>query len=667
MIRPSCIFKYLCGVGASQMKDIHYYIFTLTWIFFLCDPGCLYGQSDTIRMAPVEISGKRMPQIYPESSRMVIIISGEEIRKAPVGNLHQLLGYVLSADVRQRGPEGVQADISVRGGSFEQTLILLNGIRMNDPQTGHHSMNLPVHLNDIERIEVLEGPGLWIYGDQAFSGAVNIITRSGKGKSLNCSVMAGQHGLTSVYTAGSADFAGIQNTLSLSKEESEGYIRNTDFKNCHLYYIGSKQTPKLKAVLEAGFLNKQFGANSFYSAKYPDQYEQTRTFFSHAGISGGKKWRYSLQGFYKSHKDKFELFRYDVPAWYAGPNYHLTRTLGVNADFNAYSFLGKTTAAVELRNEKIYSNVLGALMPDLIRVAGEEGAFYNRSGSRQVLNLFLGHYFSFKRIVVSGGAGFSKSSGFSLRFYGGGDFSFMISHSVRIFTSVNRSLRNPTFTDLYYSGPQNKGNPQLKPEESITYEAGLKLNRRLVHGGLCYFVRQSDNIIDWIREPGAEIWESSNLTSITTHGVELYTDINVGGLKSQYLPLDQISVSCSFLFSNKKSTPYISYYVMDYLKNKFSLLASHRIYKNLKASWGISLFHRAGSYTDFLSGKEVPYKTVLTIDCKLSYEHGPLYLYAQISNITDNQFIDIGNMKQPGRWARVGMAFHFNALQLRGE
>lgn len=615
----------------------------------------MYSQSDTIRMNPVEISTKRMPQIYLESSRIVISISGEEIRKAPVGNLHQLLGYVLSADVRQRGPEGVQADISIRGGSFEQTLILLNGICMNNPQTGHHSMNLPVHLNDIERIEVLEGPGLWIYGDHAFSGAVNIVTRPGKGKSLHCSVMAGQHGLSSVYASGSVDFAGIQNTLSVSKEESEGYIRNTDFKNGHFYYCGTKQTSKLKAVLEAGFLNKQFGANSFYSAKYPDQYEHTRTFFSHAGISGGKRWRYSLQAFYKSHKDKFELFRYDAPVWYAGPNYHLTRTLGMNAEFNAYSFLGKTTAAVGLRNEKIYSNVLGELMSDLVRVAGEEGAFYNRSGNRQALNLYLGHYYSLKRIAVSCGGGISKSSGFSLRFHGGGDFSFAIIPWLKMYASLNRSLRMPTFTDLYYNGPQNRGNPHLKPEESITYEAGLKLNRRLVNGGLSYFLRQSKNIIDWIMEPGAEIWESSNLTRITTHGAELFADLDLHELKPQILPLEHISVSYSFLFSNKNSTPYLSYYVMDYLKNKFTLMASHRIYKNLKTSWGFSLFDRAGTYSDFSSGKQVPYKNEILVNCRIYYEEGPFFIYADVANLTDNRFVDIGNIEQPGRWIKAGV------------
>ena len=79
--------------------------------------------------------------------------------------------------VRQRGPFGSQTDISVRGASFGQTLVLVDGVRINDPQTGHHSGDLPVALEDIARIELLAGAGSSLHGADAVGGVINIITR----------------------------------------------------------------------------------------------------------------------------------------------------------------------------------------------------------------------------------------------------------------------------------------------------------------------------------------------------------------------------------------------------------------------------------------------------------------------------------------------------------
>ena len=81
-----------------------------------------------------------------------------------------------SIDLRQRGADGVQADLSIRGASFGQFLVLLNGLRINDAQTGHHNMDIPLPFEAISRIEVLHGAGSTLYGADALGGAVNFIT-----------------------------------------------------------------------------------------------------------------------------------------------------------------------------------------------------------------------------------------------------------------------------------------------------------------------------------------------------------------------------------------------------------------------------------------------------------------------------------------------------------
>ena len=130
----------------------------------VAEPELVFAQTDSTKVSmeydldEVEVSGQRAPVAFSQVARIVSVISREEIEAAPVQSIQELLEYALSVDVRQRGVHGVRADISVRGGSFDQTLILLNGINISDPQTGHHALNLPVSFKNIQRIEILEGP-----------------------------------------------------------------------------------------------------------------------------------------------------------------------------------------------------------------------------------------------------------------------------------------------------------------------------------------------------------------------------------------------------------------------------------------------------------------------------------------------------------------------------
>ena len=160
----------------------------------LSEPELLLAQTDSSKVSmeynldEFEVSAQRAPVAFSQVARIVSVITREEIEAAPVQSIQELLEYALSVDVRQRGVHGVQADISVRGGSFDQTLILLNGINISDPQTGHHSLNLPVSIKNIQRIEILEGPAARIFGPNAFSGAINIITTSEGSSSIKLDV-----------------------------------------------------------------------------------------------------------------------------------------------------------------------------------------------------------------------------------------------------------------------------------------------------------------------------------------------------------------------------------------------------------------------------------------------------------------------------------------------
>jgi vitamin B12 transporter len=155
-------------------------ICTLSIIYnIIASPGEMLGQriADTLQLNTYElgdviITAGRTPMEVQHVARIVSVITKSEIERAPVQCLNDLIRYVAGVDIRQRGPLGVQADISIRGGTYDQTLILLNGVTVNDPQTGHHNLNLPIDIESIERIEILQGPAAKSFGPNAFSGAV---------------------------------------------------------------------------------------------------------------------------------------------------------------------------------------------------------------------------------------------------------------------------------------------------------------------------------------------------------------------------------------------------------------------------------------------------------------------------------------------------------------
>ncbi len=183
-----------------------------------------------IDVEEVVVNAQRVPVAFPQVSRIVKVIGKAEIQSAPVQSLQDLLRYALNVDIRQRSNLGVQSDISIRGSSFDQVLILLNGININDPQTGHHSLNLPVSLDAIERVEILEGPASRIYGPNAFSGAINIITGSSDQTSLKIRASGGQNGYYDGGLSGTYISGKTTNFFSVDHRNSDGYIKNTDFQ-----------------------------------------------------------------------------------------------------------------------------------------------------------------------------------------------------------------------------------------------------------------------------------------------------------------------------------------------------------------------------------------------------------------------------------------------------
>ena len=624
------------------------------------EPEIVFSQTDSSKvkmefeLSEIEVSAQRAPVAFSQVARIVTVISKEEIEAAPVQSIQELLEYALSIDVRQRGTNGVQADISIRGGSFDQTLILLNGINISDPQTGHHALDLPVSLKNIQRIEILEGPAARVFGPNAFSGVVNIITSSEGETNMKLDVSAGQNKLADINLSGNLKSAVWNQFIAFNHTSSDGYIENTDFKIWNGFYQAKLNTSPGNFDFQFGRTNKAFGANSFYTATYPNQFEETKTTFASLKFESGTKIHLTPSAYWRRHQDRFELFRSNPASWYKGHNYHLTDVFGSNLNAWFESRFGKTAFGAEIRSENIWSNVLGEALTTPIDVPGEPDQSFTKSYSRTTVSYFAEHSIYLKRLSVSAGvmANWISDLGFTWNYYPGIDASYSFSDHLKIYGSASKSLRMPTFTDLFYAGPTNIGNPSLKPETSLNYEGGLKLNFIGFSGHTGAYYRIGKDLIDWVRENETEKWQAQNLTQINTTGIEVNGDFFPEKIWSRNIFITKFGLNYSYSELNKGDNNVFSYYVLDNLKHKVDIELNHKIRKKLKGIWMASYQDRNGMRT-----KTESYQPFWQVNLRLMWKSPSMEIYATVANLFDSKYYDLGTVEQPGRWISLGFNY----------
>ena len=623
--------------------------------------------SSKITLNEIQVSGKRAPGIYQETGRQIAVISREQIEKLPAQSIQGLLRTALGVDIRERGPLGMQADISMRGGSFDQVMILLNGINVTDPQTGHYGLNLPVDLASVERIEILRGPAARVHGPNAFDGAINFVTKSGSENKVSAQLTAGDHGLYNLHAGLSHRKGAFGNYFSSQKGASDGYIDNTDFDILNLYYRGQVTREQSKFSLQLGYNDKSYGANSFYSASYPNQFDANRTLFAAASMESSGLIRIRSDVYWRRHHDRFELFRNYIGAasWYTGHNYHLSETAGASLNATTSWSLGTTSLGAELRSESIWSNVLGLPMDKPLDVPGENEGQFTRSFNRTNFSVFAEHNIYFGRFDLSGGVLINRhsNSGYGVDWYPGIDLSYRLTTLLKWTASYNRSLRMPTFTDLFYSGPTNVGNPNLKPERAETYETAFRLRNETYSASVGGFYRIGRDLIDWGRIPGETVYTTSNINRVEALGTEAAADLLLSELIPGQTLLRSLSVNYSYVWQDKVSDEgYESYYVLDHLRQKLNISLIHGLgLPNVEVNWNMQYRDRAGYYTKS-DGTRVDHTPFWLTDLRVSWNKGNYGLYAEASNLFDATYSDLSELRQPGLWLKLGARIELKIL-----
>ncbi|RRD59656.1 TonB-dependent receptor plug domain-containing protein [Tannerella forsythia] len=598
----------------------------------------------------VTVTAARVETPLAQSARLVTVITRAQIEQAPVQSLQELLAYAAHIDVIQRGGHGVQADISIRGGSADQTAILLNGINLTNPHTGHYNLDLPVNLSDIERIEIIHGPSALIYGSGAFSGGINIITKKEIDARVYANAEAGMHNLWRGDVRGAAEIGRTKNSLSAGYQSSDGYIPHSDYRMYNLLWQTRwKARENAYLDIQLGYNNKHYGANTFYSAKFSNQYERTSAYMATLKGSFGQTLRVIPILYWSRHYDQFDLIK-DTPK---GRNFHRGDTYGANLIFQYTSRIGTTTLGGEVRREDIVSSKLGKPR------AHPEGD-YTKYDDRTTSSVTLEHTYATSRFSLSAGALVNYNTlTDAIRFYPSVSAAYRPAEGLKIATTWSQSTRMPTFTDLYYTQETHHANEHLKPERSESVDLGVTYDRPLVSAYVKGFLMWGRDMIDWVRTSGDAKWASWNLTEVDKQGVEIGATLRPG---QQWPTLGHSELSISYARMNQTadSKGLESKYLLNYLRDKLTVQLRHPVYRNFSAAWHFRLQKRMGNYRRFEGGADAglhPYPAFSVLDLKLNYKLRNVDLHVNLNNLYDTQYYDVGNVPQAGFWLMGGVTY----------
>lgn len=465
-------------------------LFLATWIGLTLLTSTLPAQS-------VVVTGSWSPIPLEEADRAVRLLPVDSNILLLSSTWNDLLRLTSSLDVQQRAPNSVLTDVSIRGASFGQTLVLLNGLRLNDAQTGHFSMNLPVPFDAVDRIEILEGTGSLFYGSDAVGGVVNVITAVPEVSSLRIRTAYGSFGAQQQRLDLGWRRKIWSQRIVLSRDFSTGFQANRDYRNCSASVESHVRTGMGNTSLLFAHADRPFGAERFYG-NFPS-WERTKSWWASVRQELGSRTEAAFA--FRRGSDLFVLYRYE-PQRYTNRHISESYQTTVRRNDRAGGIL-KVHYGMEAYRDHLASTNLG------IRVR-DRGAAYVGVDARSV-----------KRFSFTAGGREEIYSGGGRQFSPTVAGAYWLSSHAKLRGSVSHAFRLPTFTDLYYRDPANVGNPFLRPERAWSYEGGIDWNAgSRVRGNLSVFQRRESDGIDYVRRSSLDPWQATNFNRLRFTGVE---------------------------------------------------------------------------------------------------------------------------------------------------
>tara|TARA_A100001234_G_scaffold86320_1_gene76078 strand:- start:672 stop:2534 length:1863 start_codon:yes stop_codon:yes gene_type:complete len=586
------------------------------------------------------ISSPRIEIKNTDNSISILTISREEIQKSTATNVSELLQQVAGLDIRRRGAEGMQADLYIRGGSFDQTLLLIDGIKVEDPQTGHHTMNMTIPLEVIEKIEITKGSAGRIYGQNAFTGAINIITKKDIENNISLNLAGGSFNQKRGSLTVQRKLENSDILFNYNRKESEGYRYNTDFKNDE-FFVKSNFKIKDQNISAIGAFNeRKFGANGFYASPAAiDQYEETQA--SLIGFSTTYKKNDLILNpklYWKRNQDMYVYLRQD-PSVYR--NLHISNKVGAELNASTSNSLGNLGLGFDLSRVSLKSNNLGERKRTMLNMFVEQQVRLNNDKIDFTPGLAI-TYFS----DVSTKLNYQNNFFNNLFFYPGMDLGYRLNNNLKLYTNIGFTYRIPTYTDLFYSSPTTLGNENLKLEKALTKEIGLKYLKDDFNFNFSIYQRDASDIIDYVRNNEAEPWQASNIREINTSGFELNLGYKfyLGSFRMQtinigYSNIDDELLETDFAFSR---------YALNSLKNQITATYMFEVNENISSTL---------AYKNAERSDEEKYTV---IDFRTSYKLDKFTLSVILNNILDTEYSETNLVPMPGFNSLVELKYSIN-------
>jgi iron complex outermembrane receptor protein len=532
---------------------------------------------------------------------------------------------LLPVDLESRSPKGaIQTDFSLRGSNFQGVLLLLNGQRINDPQTGHHNSDIPLTGEDVEKIEVIPGVGSSLFGPDAIGGAINITPKKPGEKKKVLIFKGGQYQTWSGLFSLSDKIQNLGFRLSAENQESDGFYKDTDFKKFTATLSSSLDIPDGEFQLDWGYQEKEFGAFDFYTpgSGYLSK-EWTKTYLVNTGFNlerGGFIIKPNL--LWRRHYDKFMLDKTLVRSRYL--NHHRSDLYTPNIYFQKeIEALGRLGLGLEYGGERINSTNLGK------HVRNHKSIFADQ-GKDLTDKLSLGASFRM-----------DDFDGFGEVYTGSASARYKLNQENSVYFGVARSMRIPSFTELYYDDPTTLGNAGLSAEKSLNYQWGYDYKKETLQGGIALFLRNEKDFIDWVKRiPAQAKWQVENITEAEVFGIESYLKLSI----NKYLVLNS-----NYTYINKciDDQGYLYKYGPSYLAHLVNAAFSFNLpfgvqsisfnYKKKPSRAGWFLMNISSSYN-------------INKNCQF---------FVEVTNLLNVGYQEIVGIHQPGRWAEAGLRFQW--------
>lgn len=566
----------------------------------------------------VEVKG----QLFSDelNSKNMVIISDHDLEQLKIKDITGLFSFFTALNVSKRGPGESSFDIAMRGGNFEQVLVMVNGIPMNNPQTGHFNGDFPFSVHDIQRVEIIRGGTSTTYGSGAFAGVVHFVLKKDTGFKFN--VTTGEKKYFSASVQGGKQFKHLALRFSVDRNTSSGFYEGREFEQTRFTAGASYKRKNTTLDLFAGYLNKDFGAQGFY-APFPS-FEKIKSYFYQAQWTQTfKHFDYSLVYAYNKHDDDFTLDRYR-PSFYHNQSDTTLNHLRLFARYRGKKMTA--SAGAEYKKETMDSTSMG-----------------ERNRSRGALFLNINYLWSKNSGFDAGirrnfepGQGSNFTSNFT--FYTG--LYHRIAKDMTLRAGYGKSTRLPSFTELYYNSPSNKGSEQLKPEISHNYEISLSYLKGKYNLDVSLFYRDQQNVIDWMKINGTGPWFAANIEKNDIVGAEITQALTLDRTRLT-LGIERLTVVNNRLDNNVQSKYGLRF---PDVSVKFNIMQS--IGKHLKAAinYNYKRIYKADQQGHFLN-------------LVVSYSLGRAEISLRADNIFEDIIEEIPGLKVPGRWVYVTLSY----------